>query len=130
MALRAGHGTGAGMPRVEVLPADEQPVDARQESPSDRGHAGRFAPGNSLARAGGQATAGKTRLASRLGLSGHPSGAAWAARARMKSSARRGRSLLGDWSRSLGRTSIGGFSGNGTGRRLRQRRPSPTRNDR
>jgi hypothetical protein len=26
MALRAGHGNGAGSPRVEVLPADELPV--------------------------------------------------------------------------------------------------------
>ena len=25
MALRNGHGNGAGVPRVEVLPADEQP---------------------------------------------------------------------------------------------------------
>ncbi len=51
MALRSGHGTGAGVPRVEVLPADELPAgvpdDARPESPSDRGVAGRFAPGNS-----------------------------------------------------------------------------------
>lgn len=26
MALRSGHGTGAGQPRIEVLPPDEQPV--------------------------------------------------------------------------------------------------------
>lgn len=26
MALRAGHGAGAGVPRIEVLPADEIPV--------------------------------------------------------------------------------------------------------
>jgi hypothetical protein len=26
MALRTGHGNGAGVPRIEVLPADEQPV--------------------------------------------------------------------------------------------------------
>lgn len=26
MALRSGHGNGAGVPRIEVLPADEQPV--------------------------------------------------------------------------------------------------------
>jgi hypothetical protein len=61
MALRTGHGNGAGVPHVEVMPADELPVgvpaEARQESPSDRGKAGRFAPGNSLARAGGHAPA-------------------------------------------------------------------------
>jgi len=78
MTLRNGHGRGAGVPRVEVLPADElpagAPASARVESPSDRGPAGRFAPGNALSRAGGKATAGKTRLASRLGLRGLPAG--------------------------------------------------------
>lgn len=73
MVLRAGHGTGAGVPRVEVLPADELPdgvpADARAERPSDRGEAGRFAPGNALARAGGRAKRGKSRLTARLGLS-------------------------------------------------------------
>lgn len=72
MTLRKGHGDGAGVPRVEVLPADELPegvpAPARHESPSDRGEAGRFAPGNSLARAGGAARKGQTRLADRLGL--------------------------------------------------------------
>lgn len=56
MALRAGHGTGAGMPRIEVLPADELPVGlpdaARPESPKDRDKRGRFAPGNGLASKG------------------------------------------------------------------------------
>lgn len=72
MTLRKGHGVGAGVPRIEVLPADELPAGvpapARPESPSDRGEAGRFAPGNKLAAQGGKARAGKTRLASRLGL--------------------------------------------------------------
>lgn len=72
MTLRKGHGNGAGVPRVEVLPADELPAgvpgEARNESPGDRGEAGRFAPGNSLARLGGHARRGKTRLADRLGL--------------------------------------------------------------
>jgi hypothetical protein len=80
-ALRSGHGTGAGQPRIEVLPVDELPVGvpdiARHESPSDRGEAGRFAPGNSLARRGGHARAGKTRLADRLGLSRLPEDAAF-----------------------------------------------------
>lgn len=78
MTLRKGHGNGAGMPRIEVLPADELPVgvpgEAREESPSDRGEAGRFARGNELSRAGGRARAGKTRLAERLGLSTLPEG--------------------------------------------------------
>jgi hypothetical protein len=82
MALRTGHGTGAGTPRVEVLPADELPAGvpdaARQESPTDRGEAGRFARGNRLARAGGKARAGKTRLADRLGLRQLPDGSAFA----------------------------------------------------
>jgi hypothetical protein len=72
MTLRRGHGTGAGVPRVEVLPADELPAgvpgDAGAESPGDRGEAGRFAPGNALSRLGGVARRGKTRLAERLGL--------------------------------------------------------------
>ena len=51
MALRSGHGRGAGEPRVEVLPADELP----SASPSDtarreRGPDGRFLPGNTVAR--------------------------------------------------------------------------------
>lgn len=82
MALRSGHGNGAGVPRIETLPVDELPAgvpgDARHESPSDRGEAGRFAPGNALARVGGHARAGKTRLADRLGLSTLPDGAAFA----------------------------------------------------
>ncbi len=36
MALRNGHGNGAGQPRVEVLPPDELPlgVQAIQQAPS------------------------------------------------------------------------------------------------
>ncbi|MGO8998276.1 MAG: hypothetical protein ACLQVI_33575 [Polyangiaceae bacterium] len=82
MTLRRGHGKGAGVPRVEVLPVDELPAGvpavARAESPRDRGEAGRFAPGNALARAGGHARAGKTRLADRLGLVELPAGCAFA----------------------------------------------------
>ena len=81
VTLRRGHGTGAGQPRVEVMPADELPAgvpdDARVESPHDRGEAGRFAPGNALARLGGRSRAGKTRLADRLGLRRLPAGAAF-----------------------------------------------------
>lgn len=72
MTLRSGHGNGKGVPRVEVMPADELPAGvpggARAESPSDRGAGGKFAPGNSLARLGGESRRGHTRLASRLGL--------------------------------------------------------------
>lgn len=82
MALRNGHGTGAGVPRIEVLPPDELPVgepaNARPESPSDRGERGQFAPGNGLAAKGGRSRAGKTRLAARLGLRSLPAGSAFA----------------------------------------------------
>jgi len=82
MALRTGHGAGAGMPRIEILPADELPAgvpdDARPASPSDRRERGLFAPGNSIARKGGKARAGKTRLADRLGLRSLPSSSAFA----------------------------------------------------
>jgi hypothetical protein len=72
MALRSGHGNGAGQPRVEVLPVDELPVGtpdcAGSVSPSPRAARGHFARGNHECIAGGKATAGKTRLAVRLGL--------------------------------------------------------------
>ena len=53
MALRSGHGRGAGVPRIEVLPADELPSasHAITDRP-DRGADGRFVPGNRAARAG------------------------------------------------------------------------------
>lgn len=43
MSLRKGHGAGAGSPRVEVLPPDEQPHVAAQADPlrTDRDAAGR-----------------------------------------------------------------------------------------
>lgn len=51
MALRKGHGTGAGVPRVEVLPADElPPVTPAITVRRDRGPDGRFLPGNTAAR--------------------------------------------------------------------------------
>ncbi|GAC1575143.1 MAG: hypothetical protein NVS3B20_24920 [Polyangiales bacterium] len=82
MTLRRGHGKGAGVPRIEVMPADELPAglpgEARNESPGDRGALGKFAPGNSLARLGGAARKGKTRLADRLGLRSLPPGASFA----------------------------------------------------
>jgi hypothetical protein len=81
MTLRRGHGAGAGQPRIEVLPADEQPEGlpghAHNESPLDRGPTGRFRPGNSLAAIGGAAKRGKALLASRLGLGALPEGHAF-----------------------------------------------------
>jgi hypothetical protein len=82
MALRNGHGTGAGMPRIEVLPVDELPTglpsNAEAASPADFDERGKFAPGNGIARKGGHARAGKTRLADRLGLRVLPEGADFA----------------------------------------------------
>ncbi len=72
MTLRAGHGTGAGVPRVEVLPADELPQGtpgpSQPAGPESHRPDGTFAPGNALASRGGKARAGSTRLADCLGL--------------------------------------------------------------
>lgn len=52
MTLRKGHGTGAGVPRIEVLPADElPPVTPALTVRPGRGPDGRFLPGNTEARA-------------------------------------------------------------------------------
>jgi hypothetical protein len=74
---RTAHGTGAeALVRVETAPVDELPEgvpdDARSASPRDRGAAGRFAAGNTLARQGGRAKRGKSRLTARLGLAELP----------------------------------------------------------
>lgn len=59
MALRKGHGTGAGKLRIENLPPDEQPdgmADLSRPGPQEgRGADGRFMPANPLARLGGKA---------------------------------------------------------------------------
>jgi hypothetical protein len=83
MALRNGHGTGAGVPRVEVLPVDELPngVQANEQAPStsERRPDGRWTPGaRTDQRAGGRSRAGATRLARRLGLSALPDDATFA----------------------------------------------------
>lgn len=82
MALRTGHGKGAGAPRIEVLPPDELPSgvpsNAVTPSRSNFDQRGKFAPGNSLSRQGGKARAGKTRLAARLGLRRLPEGSSFA----------------------------------------------------
>lgn len=79
MALRGRHGRARAFgtaPVLEALPVDELPEgvpgDARTESPADRGAGGRFVPGNSSAARGGKARAGRTKLASSLGLSTLP----------------------------------------------------------
>jgi len=73
MTLRKGHGNGAGAPRIEVLPVDESlrgiPALPAAERPGERRSDGTFAPGARSAQAqGGQASAGKSRLARRLRL--------------------------------------------------------------
>lgn len=51
MTLRTGHGNGAGVPRIEVLPADELPAATPADAVrSERGPDGRFLPGNTIAR--------------------------------------------------------------------------------
>lgn len=72
MALRTGHGNGAGVPRVEVLPPDELPDGVPAPIPASaaeqRRADGRFLPGNATAAEGGKAKKGKVALAIRLGL--------------------------------------------------------------
>jgi hypothetical protein len=77
MALRQGHGTGAGVPRIEVLPGDEQPqpVPAPEAPPSvplvfrQDGKIGDTATAKELGRRGGRKTAARVRLVDSLGLS-------------------------------------------------------------
>lgn len=76
MTLRRGHGSGAGVPRIEVLPPDELPagVPAPQrfsEPEIRRDELGRPADAEShraMSSLGGQARAGKSRLARRVAL--------------------------------------------------------------
>jgi hypothetical protein len=82
MALRSGHGAGAGSPRIEVLPPDELPkglpgnADALSRTASTE--RGRFAPGNRRSVLGGRAKRGKSRLTARLGLAALPDESAFA----------------------------------------------------
>jgi len=77
MALRSGHGTGAGVPRIEVLPPDEQPspVAAAVAAPAEpvrRRPDGKLADSASarvLGQRGGEAKARRVRLVDSLGLS-------------------------------------------------------------
>jgi hypothetical protein len=73
MTLRSGHGNGAGVPRVEVLPPDELPIGVHAKvhgaSTSERTNGGKWTKGARTDQSkGGRSRAGMTRLARRLGL--------------------------------------------------------------
>lgn len=83
MTLRAGHGTGKGTPRIEVLPPDEltRGIPAPACPAATRDGAGRFiasAGTTQLARKAGQAAGESKQLARLMGLvdlpEGHPFG--------------------------------------------------------
>jgi hypothetical protein len=73
MALRSGHGAGAGVPRIEVLPVDELPAGTPEHAgppaADERGADGRFRAGNRISAKGGRRKAGALALSRRLGLS-------------------------------------------------------------
>ncbi len=78
MSLHRSHGElRPGVARLDELPAGI-PSAAEPASRADFDARGKFAPGNAMARQGGRARAGKTRLADRLGLRNLPEGAAFA----------------------------------------------------
>lgn len=72
MAHRTSSTGGRALVHVEAARADELPLgvpgEARDESPTDRGDGGRFAGGNAISVAGGQARSGHTRLARKVSL--------------------------------------------------------------
>lgn len=82
MALRSGHGTGAGVPRIEVLPPDELPAPIADAPAPLRRHPNGQINGSETAKAlgalGGKAKAARTRLLSALGLTELASDAAFA----------------------------------------------------
>ncbi len=74
MTYRKGHGNGGGVPRIEVMPADEalRGVQATEhvESTGERREDGTWARGARTAQSdGGRSRRDQTRLAQRLGLS-------------------------------------------------------------
>lgn len=88
MTLRKGHGNGAGVPRIEVLPPDELPagVPAPARPAANRDAAGRLVPGpgtSELARTGALAAHESRQLAQLLGLWEPPEGHAYAPYARL-----------------------------------------------
>jgi hypothetical protein len=79
VTLRTGHGNGAGVPRIEVLPADELPLGVQAppqaRARDERRPDGTFARGaRTLQAMGGHAAAGRSKLASRMGLRSLPAG--------------------------------------------------------
>lgn len=82
MTLRTGHGNGAGVPRVEVLPADEQPAPVpAQPVRLNRRPDGTIADGETarlLGARGGAARVSRARLTSALGLADLAADAAFA----------------------------------------------------
>lgn len=73
MTLRTGHGNGAGVPRIEVLPADELPagVPASSGPTIERDNAGRVrtsAAAREMGKRGGLAAAESRALGRLLGL--------------------------------------------------------------
>jgi hypothetical protein len=83
VTMRNGHGTGAGQPRIEVLPVDELPrgvqAPPRPAASGERRPDGRYLPGAYTDQsAGGTAKKHQTRLARALGLSRLDEGADFA----------------------------------------------------
>lgn len=73
VTLRSGHGSGAGVPRIEVLPVDELPagMPAPARPAADRDNAGKFVEGPgtaALARGGAKARHESRQLRRLLGL--------------------------------------------------------------
>lgn len=73
MALRSGHGRGAGVPRIEVLPVDELPAGLAVVKPYEQAlprppYAAGSAEAREAGRRGGKRKAGTTALASGIGL--------------------------------------------------------------
>ena len=94
MTLRKGHGRGAGVPRIEVLPADELPIGvqapAQDESTGERRPDGTWVPGARTAQSdGGRSRRDQTRLSRRMGLAILAADAAFAPYKRAASDFRR-----------------------------------------
>ena len=86
MALRNGHGSGRGMPRIEVLPVDELPTGTPAPQRTTQavirrtpdGRTADVASAKALGALGGAKAKGQSRLARRLGLRELPANAPFA----------------------------------------------------
>jgi hypothetical protein len=122
--IRTSHGTGAKTALVRIenplkdlpegvagepapLPERAGTANGDVAGPQDRSAGGRFGAGNSIAKRGGHARAGKVKLAARLGLSTLPDDAALRPYLRSATSFRK--AYLADLARSVG----GGYVGPG-----------------